>query len=196
MTGAGTYISLGDIRTAEKRKQLFKGFLTPVFIRTTAQQSISGMYKIPYGIYEKDFRPSWFRKGLILVFLLTFSFPLIELIMYWKKDPIIYSLVLIALSVLFGFLAYDGFFNKKKNYLIHLDSSGISIGETFYNWSSIQQTAILEIGAGRGQHNYLVLVFNDGSYRKYLLQSFLTFWGFRSSLSAYIEYFKGQHQKD
>jgi hypothetical protein len=80
--------------------------------------------------------------------------------------------------------------NKKKNYNILLNFEGIVIANEFYNWSELKETAILQIGAGRGQRDYLVLVLNDGSYKKYRTNSFLTLWGFKYALSSYIEYFK------
>jgi hypothetical protein len=187
------YFDLDDVRLFEKKKQPFKGFLTPVYIRSTEQQAKSQMYKIPPGTTEKKFHPSWFRRGLITLFLLTFMTLWFYVLVYLNKDPLVYSMVLLVLLFLLGFVFYHSFLDKKKNYLISLDALGISIAGQFYQWNHLKQTAILEIGAGRSQKNYLVLIFNDGSYQKISLQAFLTFWGFRSALSTYIEYFKNNN---
>jgi hypothetical protein len=44
-----------------------------------------------------------------------------------------------------------------------LDFEGITIQEELYRWNAINETAILQIGSGRGKKLFLIIVFNDGS---------------------------------
>lgn len=185
-----TYADLQSIRAAEKLKLPLKGFLQPVTIESTAGYNKLKMYRVVDDITEKNFYPSNFRRILILflVALLLFLFGL--LIKHPQKNIESYIIPIIFTVFFISFFLYEGFLNKKNNYKILLNFEGIAIADDFYYWHQIKETAILQIGAGRGQRDYLVLLLNDGTYKKYRTNSFLTFWGFRYALSSYIEYFK------
>jgi hypothetical protein len=182
-------IHLEQIRRKEKSKRPFKGFLTYTFIQTTASKAQSEMYKVPADTFEKDFHPSWLHKGAIILVIGFTAFWVIGFLFQAETAPYA-KLIVLPLLALIILLIYDGFFNAKKIYHFHLDFEGIRIGEELYQWTDIQQTAILQIGLGRGRKLFLVLLFHDDSYRKFNLQAFQTFWGFQNAISAYIEYFK------
>jgi hypothetical protein len=57
-------------------------------------------------------------------------------------------------------------------------------------WNELQQIAILQLGNGRNETDYLVLIFNDGSYRKFCLDAFVFLWNSKNKIAWYIEYFK------
>jgi hypothetical protein len=184
------YNNLQEIRWVEKSKLPLKGFLCPVTIDSTAGYNRLKMYRISENISEKRFYPSIFRRILILLFIGLFLFLFGLLINYPQKNLESYIIPIIFIVFFISFFLYEGFLNKKKNYIIVLNFDGIRIANEFYNWKELRETAILQIGAGRGQRDYLVLLFHNGTYKKYMTNSFLTLWGFKYALSSYIEYFK------
>lgn len=184
------YSNLEEIRLAEKRRLPFRGFLTSTSIETTKSENGARLYKISQDVFEKEFRPSLFRKILIVVPILCFLALLYSMLsLHPPSQPSILAGFAMILFLM-AFLVYEGFLNKKKNYIIHLDNEGIRIDDAMYRWTDIRETAILQLGFGRGERDYLVLLFKDGSYKKFRTDNFLTLWGFRAALSAYIEYFK------
>lgn len=187
---AATYSGLQEIRLAEKSKLPLKGFLSPVTIDSTAGWNRLKMYRIAEDISEKVFHPSNFRRILIVLFIGLFIFLLYLLIAHPQKDIESYVIPIIFIAFFICYFLYEGFLNKKKNYDIVINPEGIMMGSEFYNWKELKETAILQIGAGRGQRDYLVLLFSDGTYKKYPTNHFLTLWGFKYALSSYIEYFK------
>ena len=182
-------IDLEQIRLEEKSKRPFKGYLTYTFIQTTASKAQGKFYKVPTDIFEKDFHPSWFRKiFLLLVFGFT-AFWIIGFLIQANTHPFT-KLIILPLIALMIFIIYDGFLNPRKNYAVHLDFEGVTIQEELYRWNAINETAILQIGSGRGKKLFLIIVFNDGSYKRFNLQAFQSLWGFQNAIAAYIEYFR------
>ena len=127
---------------------------------------------------------------LVLAFVIFWWYSLYKLPNY--RQSYLNYLFSIPLLIIAGYLIWDNLFNRKKNFTILLDHEGVQIGEEYYRWTSISETAMLQLGSGRNRRRYLILVFEDGSYKRFNLQYFLGFLGFRSALAAYIEYFKSQ----
>lgn len=184
------YYNLQEIRMLEKSRLPMKGFLQPVTIDSTASWNKLKMYRIAEDIPEKEFHSSSFRRILIVLFIALFLFLFRLLVTSPQGNLESYIIPIIFIVFFISFFLYEGFINKRKNYTILLNFEGITIAKEFYNWNELKETAILQIGAGRGQRDYLVLVFNDGAYKKYSTNSFLTLWGFKYAVSSYIEYFK------
>ena len=184
-------MELEQIRIAEKNKRPLKGFLVYTFIQTTASQARSEMYTIPPDTFEKNFHPSWLRKGSLMLVSGFTTFWIFGFLIQVNTTPY-GKLIIIPLIALVIFIIYDGFLNSGKIYDIHLDFEGVTIGEEFFKWSLIKQTAILQIGLGRGRKIYLVIVLSDGTYQKFNLQAFQSFWEFKNAIAAYIEYFKNK----
>ena len=185
------YTDLEQIRLAEKHKRLFRGRLTYAVIQKTRLQALSEMYKVPADTVEREFNPSWFRKVFLLFPIAITIFCSFALIHLKQRAEVLY-LVSFPLILVSAFCIYDGFFNRQTNFHIYVDATGIRMAEDRFYWSEILETAILQIGSGRNSKYYLVLLFNDGSYRKFSLRQFLSLWGFRDQLSTYIEYFRNK----
>ena len=166
-------------------------FLTPVRIYPTAEYI--GSKQVKQDISEKKFRPDIFFKLAVLMLLsgfLTLTFTKT----FFKSD--INALGRIFIYLLLSLLIYGAikqfFFDRSLNYEILIDNLGITIKEKTYSWRDIIDTAILTIGPGSAKNKYLIIIFKDKSYEKFDLTHFinLNFWGFSSTLSKYIEYFK------
>jgi hypothetical protein len=185
--------SLQQIRETEKRNRRFKGFLLYSDIKTTKQQADQKWYSVEKAITEKELHPSIFRKIILLFAAAFLCFWWITLfrIVPIKLVSIFFAIPILPLIV---YIIRDTFFNPGKNYLIRLDFSGIAVGDQFFMWNELQQTAILQLGYGRNERDYLVLIFNDGSYKKFCLDLFVSLWNFKNKIASYIEYFKNRIQ--
>lgn len=183
-------VDLEKIRLEEKTKRPFKGVLSYTFIQSTALTAQSEMYSVAAGTTEKEFHPSWVRKAWLLVIFGFMGFWIIGFLVQPNVVVPYSKLIVLPLIALMVFLFYDGFVNTKKVYHFYLNFEGITIGEDWFRWNEIRETALLQIGSGRGSRFFLVLVFDDGSYKKFNLQAFLAFWGFQNAIAAYIEYFR------
>ena len=180
---------LEQIRRSEKSKKLFKGYFTYTSIQPTASIARVEFYSVKPESFAKDFHPSPVRR---IVIIFVAGFILFSFFGLLLQDAGNIYVLLFALPFAAGgiFLFYDAFINPKKNYAIHLDFEGITLSDELFVWRDIRETAILQMGQGRNEVNFLILVLNDGSYRKFNLQAFATLWGFRNAISAYVEYFK------
>jgi hypothetical protein len=150
----------------------------------------------------KDFKPGLFNKifGLCL-----FGLPLIFIVYYGFHSRTltgskIGGMAVVGIFMIIGLVsAINQFFNNKsQNYKIQIDSKGISIDDTLYQWDDIYKTAIMQKGTGKNSRNCLLLAFNDmSSYEYYDLSNFiiLNMDGFSLTLAKYIEYFKPKNKR-
>lgn len=176
------------VRLKEKEKSIFKGLFTASQIVSTRQLAFPGKKRVPGDLSEKTFRPSQLRLLLLipLGFLCFLGYQFLKLA---HKDPFVY-VICIMLVVGICITLYHVFFNPERNFIIHVDRQAITIRDEVYPWNSIQETAILQLGSGRNEKSYLVLLFNDGAYEKFGIAGFMGFRDFKAELSAYVEYFK------
>lgn len=167
-------------------------FVPGMTIETTAE--FVGSKRLKEDIVEKTFKPDNYFKYAVL----TFAFGVLVLTVketFFKSNANTIGLVFgYVFSGILIFTAIRQFFyDMSLNYVIHLDNKGISIDDKLFEWNNIYETAILTKPAGNSKIKYLIIAFNDrNSYEKFELTHFinLNFWGFSSTLSKYIEYFK------
>src|SRR5581483_4939407 len=101
------------------------------------------------------------------------------------------TLIFIALLLVVCFLLYQYVSNKRLNYAITLTGQGISLGNEFFKWTDIQETALLYL-----PHTvYLIILFNDNQYDKWDLSRFNKNHryfkvNYYERIATYIEYFK------
>lgn len=53
-------------------------------------------------------------------------------------------------------------------------------------WNQVQQTAILPLGYGKNERDYLVLIFKDVSYQKFCMDAFVSFWNLKTRLPVIL----------
>ena len=111
-----------------------------------------------------------------------------------QKSPLKDILIINCLAVVIIIAVIKQFFlNKKLNYTITINTTGISIDERIFLWKDIYATAIATKGGGKNRSEYLLIAMKDlVTYEMFNLSQFadLNFDGFSATLSAYIEYFK------
>jgi hypothetical protein len=182
---------LEQIRVSEKSKRLLSGRFSYVVISPTEQKINNRKLQSLQVMIDKEIDTSPIRKlffALAIIFLAVvilkiFTTPL-------NHDLIARILVFVAFTIVIIYLLNIGFISSKYNYSFFFNFEGLYIGEEYYRWTELKQTAILQIGSGRGQREHLVLVFKNGSYKKYPLEGFLSLSGPGTMISTYIEYFK------
>ena len=167
-------------------------FFTGLTIETT--NDFVGSKKVTQDLTEKIFKPDKYFKLAVL----TFGFIIVAVVV---KETFIKSNASVG-GLIFGYIfsaiiIYTAikqfYFDKALNYLITIDRTGISIDEKTFPWKDIYETAILTKGGGKYKTKYLIIAMNDlTTYEKFELTQFinLNFWGFSSTLSKFIEYFK------
>ena len=167
-------------------------FFTGLTIETT--KDFVGSKKVTQDVSEKSFKPDTYFKIAVLTFgILILAIALKET--FFKSSANVGGLIFgYCFSGIIIYTAIKQFyFNKALNYLITIDKSGVSIDEKKFLWKDIYDTAIITKGGGKYKTKYLIIVMNDmTTYEKFELTQFinLNFWGFSSTLSKYIEYFK------
>jgi hypothetical protein len=155
-------------------------------------------------VIKKDISSKTLRPGIAFQLITTFVFGGATVLII--REAIVHPAdklgLLIFLIILFGgflvFALYQFLFNKKINYKITIDHSGMKVGNDSYSWSSISATGILVKGFGRNKINFLVVVMeNRSDFKIYPLRLFVSMaiGGFPRKLSSYIEHFKPTPQK-
>jgi len=165
------------------------------YIATTATYTAPKVIQITTEI--KKFKPSLFLKFIVSFYAAGLCSLLV--LFFYKvkekeaKDFLIFFTLLCLAIIIKLFVRF--FINKSLDYTITLTNKGIEINNTFYQWKTIDETAILTKGKSRGTDKFLILLFKETmSYKKFNLKNFASFGinNFSENLALYIEYFKGQ----
>ena len=108
--------------------------------------------------------------------------------------------MLYFLSIIFTFSTIKGIFDitdKRRNQKIFINSKNIIIGGDNFLWKDIEKTAIYRFFSRGDDRTFLIIVFFDGTYKKFILKDYnptgLNL--FSRKLSNYIEYFKNKSLK-
>ena len=113
--------------------------------------------KPAWGSYQKVNR-SIYQKILHLLLLLFALYMGLLLTISCSKLPIVVFIpFLLFLLFIIWIIVYNGFINKKYNYLLVVDSSGITHTDKQYTWQEVNHTAIMSKMSGRYTSEYLVL---------------------------------------
>jgi hypothetical protein len=177
---------LEDIRVAENAWS----------IKTT--RDYAGLRKITP---TKPISLTIFKPGIVLKLAVVFflAIPVIVISALVRQKTVTGNEIA-GLVVGFGCLAIiipqvvrQAFFDKKRNFIIKIDATGISIDDAIYPWDTVYETAIMIKTAGSSRYKYLVIAMdNQSTYEPYDLSSFVSLnpFGFAVTLSKYIEYFR------
>ena len=181
---------LEDIRLAENAWS----------IKTT--RDYVGMRKIspPEPISFKIFKPGIVLK---LAVVLLSAIPVIVILALVRQKTVtgneIAGLLVgfACLAIIIPQFVRQAFFDKKRNFIIKIDATGISIDDAIYPWETVYETAILIKTGGSSRYKYLVIAMdNQSTYEPYDLSSFVSLnpFGFAMTLSKYIEYFRPERK--
>ena len=176
-----------ELSNLDKLSRFFSG----LSIETTNE--FIGSKRVVEDITEKKFKPDIFFKYGVLMF----AFGLLGLTFretFSNKANTGGLIFGYAFSAIIIFTAIKQFFyDKSLNFEILIDRTGIIIDNKTFLWKDIYETAILTKRSGKYKTKYLIVALNNmTTYEKFELTHFINhkFWGFSSTLSKYIEYFK------
>jgi hypothetical protein len=177
-----------------KQSDWLSKVFTSVNIRTTP--SIGGHLKVKRPIATKTFKPGNIFRIFVLTLLLLFLSLLIKEHVVGNRASTSELLpAYLFITILLFSAIRQFFFQKARNFKIHLGINGISIDGRLIEWSNIYETAIITKGSGKSETHYLILALSDMTfYEIFELSAFikLSLWDFPEILSKYIEYFKAR----
>jgi hypothetical protein len=143
---------------------------------------------------SKTFKPDNISKSIVAGVLLLIGIVMIYGVFPGKKPDAGAIAAICVLICIFGFNGVKELvIDSHLNFSITVDRQGISINDTIFNWSRIQDTAILHLPIGKGGKKYLVILLTDNNYEIWDLSHFMSFpTNFSDKLASYIEYFKSR----
>ena len=183
-------------QTESKSENKYTRFFTSYTIESTSRYPSSKNINVQVSHMEFRSNPK-----VKLYYLLAISAFVIlvayKVFSFKEKDSALailgYVTIVILTAAVYSTIR-DFYYAKTRNYTILVDGSGIKVGETFYGWKGVGETAILTKSTyGPSQTKYLIIAFDDlSTYEKYDLTGFVTakYEGVSPELSAYIEHFK------
>lgn len=188
-------MTLEDILKLEKKKvSKFQNFQYTYNIDSTSELINNNFKKIH--CEEIEFLPNNSTK----FFLIIISFVLaIATFIYCISNTSVHFM-LYFLPIVFTFSTIKGIIDitdKRKNQKIVINSKNIIIGGDNFLWKDIEKTAIYRFFKRSDDRTFLIIVFLNGSYKKFILKDYnpTGLNMFSRKLSNYIEYFKNKSLK-
>lgn len=188
-------MTLESILKLEKKKgSKFQNFQYSYSIDLTSELTNNNFNKI--NCEEIEFLPNNSTK--IVLIIVSFVLAIATFIYCISNASVHFTLYF--LSIIFTFSTIKGIFDitdKRRNQKIFINSKNIIIGGDNFLWKDIEKTAIYRFFSRGDDRTFLIIVFFDGTYKKFILKDYnptgLNL--FSRKLSNYIEYFKNKSLK-
>src|SRR5215831_7092909 len=165
---------LGQIRQAEEDMyRMSTG--NPVSVTIQITSYLAADKEINIDKPTKTFRPSiLFKAGLSTSIVGIFVFAIYSLN---RKSTHINVGGMLVVFVTFIIIMINAirqfFFDKRLNYTIKIDYTGICIDDTLYGWKDIYGTAIMSVPRPKSTTRFLIIAQDDqGKYEKFELTNF------------------------
>lgn len=188
-------MTLESILKLEKKKvSKFQNFQYSYSIDSTSELTNNNFKRI--NCEEIEFPPNNSTK--IVLIIISFVLAIATFIYCISNTSV--HFMLYFLSIIFTFSTIKGIFDitdKRRNQKIFINSKNIIIGGDNFLWKDIEKTAIYRFFSRGDDRTFLIIVFFDGTYKKFILKDYnptgLNL--FSRKLSNYIEYFKDKTLK-
>lgn len=156
--------------------------------------ALRGLARVRPGTASKEF-----KHGLFVSYARSYIVPLAVafiLVGILTLGQFVYWMIIIGVLMIVTSLIAD----DRRGHRIHIDDKNLTIEGSTFAWSDVAETAILTATIRADSRSpddiyYLLVVLRQGGYRQFDLGKYHAFWGLRTELSRYIEYFKSQHGK-
>lgn len=188
-------MTLKSILKLEKKKgSKFQNFQYSYSIDSTSELTNNNFKKI--NCEEIEFLPNNSTKFVLII--ISFVLAIATFIYCISNTSVHFTLYF--LSIFFTFSTIKGILDitdKRRNQKIVINSKNIIIGCENFLWKDIENTAIYRFFSRGDDRTFLIIVFLDGTYKKFILKDYnptgLNL--FSRKLSNYIEYFKNKSLK-
>lgn len=166
--------------------------LVKVDVSPTA--ALRGLARVRPGTASKEF-----KHGLFVSYARSYIVPLAVafiLVGILTLGQFVYWMIIIGVLMIVTSLIAD----DRRGHRIHIDDKNLTVEGSTFAWSDVADTAIITATIRADSRSpddkyYLLVVLRQGGYREFDLGKYRAFWGLRTELSRYIEYFKSQHGK-
>lgn len=151
--------------------------------------ALRGLARVRPGTASKEF-----KHGLFMSYARSYIVPLavaLILVSILTLGQFVYWMIIIGVLMIVTSLIAD----NRRGHCIHIDDKNLTVEGSAFAWNDIAGTAILTATLRADSRSpddiyYLLVVFRQGGYRQFDLGKYHAFWGLRTELARYIEFFK------